>query len=191
MRDRDPAKPDEIWAAFEAQAMPHVDRLFRLAMWWERDRREAEGLMQETLVRALQSFHRFTTGTSCHAWLVSILRHVRSDRRQSTFSRLSAEHSDDRVAENVPFAPPVPQNLRDEDVLAALREIPEDYQDIILLSDVEGMTYAEIAFVLKIPIGTVMSRVYRGRSLLRQRLVSMRELDDVFAHVEVASKGSR
>ena len=59
-----------------------------------------------------------------------------------------------------------------------------------LLSDVEGMTYAEIAFVLKIPIGTVMSRVYRGRSLLRQRLVSMRELDDVFAHVEVA-KGSR
>ena len=191
MRDRDPAKPDEIWAAFEAQAMPHVDRLFRLAIWWERDRREAEGLMQETLVRALQSFHRFTTGTSCHAWLVSILRHVRSDRRQSTFSRLSAEHSDDRVAENVPFAPPVPQDLRDEDVLAALREIPEDYQDIILLSDVEGMTYAEIAFVLKIPIGTVMSRVYRGRSLLRQRLVSMRELDDVFAHVEVASKGSR
>ena len=191
MRDRDPAKPDEIWAAFEAQAMPHVDRLFRLAMWWERDRREAEGLMQETLVRALQSFHRFTTGTSCHAWLVSILRHVRSDRPQSTFSRLSTEHSDDRVAENVPFAPPVPQDLRDEDVLAALREIPEDYQDIILLSDVEGMTYAEIAFVLKIPIGTVMSRVYRGRSLLRQRLVSMRELDDVFAHVEVASKGSR
>ena len=171
--------------------MPHVDRLFRLAIWWERDRREAEGLMQETLVRALQSFHRFTTGTSCHAWLVSILRHVRSDRRQSTFSRLSTEHSDDRVAENVRFAPPVPQDLRDEDVLAALREIPEDYQDIILLSDVEGMTYAEIAFVLKIPIGTVMSRVYRGRSLLRQRLVSMRELDDVFAHVEVASKGSR
>src|SRR4030095_16202586 len=79
MRDRDPAKPDEVWVAFEAQAMPHVDRLFRLAMWWERDRREAEGLMQETLVRALQSFHRFTTGTSCHAWLVSILRHVRSD----------------------------------------------------------------------------------------------------------------
>jgi RNA polymerase sigma-70 factor (ECF subfamily) len=191
MRDRDPAKPDEIWAAFEAQAMPHVDRLFRLAIWWERDRREAEGLMQETLVRALQSFHRFTTGTSCHAWLVSILRHVRSDRRQSTFSRLSTERSDDRVAENVRFATPVPQDLRDEDVLAALREIPEDYQDIILLSDVEGMTYAEIAFVLKIPIGTVMSRVYRGRSLLRQRLVSMRELDDVFAHVEVASKGSR
>ena len=191
MRDRDPAKPDEIWAAFEAQAMPHVDRLFRLAIWWERDRREAEGLMQETLVRALQSFHRFTTGTSCHAWLVSILRHVRSDRRQATFSRLSTEHSDDGVAENVPFAPPVPQDLRDEDVLAALREIPEDYQDIILLSDVEGMTYAEIAFALKIPIGTVMSRVYRGRTLLRQRLASMREFDDVFAHVEVASKGSR
>jgi RNA polymerase sigma-70 factor (ECF subfamily) len=191
MRDRDPAKPDEIWAAFEAEAMPHVDGLFRLAMWWERDRREAEGLMQDTLVRALQSFHRFTTGTNCRAWLVSILRHVRSDRRQSRFSRLAPEHSDDRVAETVSFAPPVPQHLRDEDVLAALREMPERYQDIILLCDVEGLTYEEIAFALTIPIGTVMSRVHRGRTLLRQRLVSMRQLDDVFSHVEVASEGSR
>jgi RNA polymerase sigma-70 factor, ECF subfamily len=193
MRDRDPAIPDGIRAAFEAEAMPHVDRLFRLAMWWERDRREAEGLMQETLVRALQSFHRFTTGTSCHAWLVSILRHVRmrNTRRQSQFSRLAPEHFDDRAAENVPFTPPVPQHLSDEDVLAALREIPEAYQDIILLCDVERMTYAEIAVALTIPIGTVMSRVHRGRALLRQRLVSMRQLDDEFSYVEVASKGSR
>ena len=71
------------WDAFEAEAMPHVDRLFRLAMWWERDRGEAEDLVQETLVQALQSFHRFTLGTNCRAWLITILQHVRSNRRRA------------------------------------------------------------------------------------------------------------
>jgi RNA polymerase sigma-70 factor (ECF subfamily) len=64
------------WLAFEAEAMPHVDRLFRHAMWLERNREEAEDLVQETLTQALQSFHRFTPGTNCRAWLVSILQHV-------------------------------------------------------------------------------------------------------------------
>lgn len=171
--------------------MPHADRLFRLAMWWERDRREAEDLVQDTLVQALQSFHRFTAGTNCRAWLISILQHVRSNRRRSRFRRLASEHSDDHIADTVPFVPPVPQHLTDEDVLAALREIPEAYQDIILLCDVEGLTYKELAAALTIPIGTVMSRLHRGRRLLRQRLVSMRQLDAVSAPAELASEGSR
>lgn len=154
--------------------MPHVDRLFRLAMWWERDRREAEDLVQDTLVQALQSFHRFTAGTNCRAWLVTILQHVRSNRRRSRFRRLTVEEPDDRLAETVPFVPPVPQHLTDEDLLAALRGIPEVYQDIILLCDVEELTYKEIAEVLTIPMGTVMSRLHRGRALLRQHLASMR-----------------
>ena len=82
MRDRDVPSAG-VWAAFEAEAMPHVDRLFRLAMWWERDRREAEDLVQDTLVQALQSFHRFTRGTNCRAWLVTILQHVRSNRHRA------------------------------------------------------------------------------------------------------------
>ena len=81
MRSRDYASPDETWTAFESEAMPHVNRLFRLAMWWERDRREAEDLVQDALVQALQSFHRFTPGTNCRAWLITILRHVHSNRR--------------------------------------------------------------------------------------------------------------
>jgi RNA polymerase sigma-70 factor (ECF subfamily) len=172
MRDRDLGSSDGRWTAFEAEAMPHVDRLFRLAMWWERDRREAEDLVQDTLVQALQSFHRFTAGTNCRAWLVTILRHVRSNRRRTTLRRLAAEEPDDRIEETVAFVPPVPQHLSDEDVLAALRGIPEAYQDIILLCDVEGLTYKEIATALMIPIGTVMSRLHRGRTLLRQRLAS-------------------
>ena len=71
--------------------MPHVDGLFRLAMWWERDRREAEDLVQDTMVQALQSFHRFTTGTNCRAWLVAILQHVRSNRRRASGRRLTVE----------------------------------------------------------------------------------------------------
>lgn len=157
--------------------MPHVDRLFRLAMWWERDRREAEDLVQDTLVQALQSFHRFTTGTNCRAWLVSILQHVRSNRRRSKQRRATVEDPDDRIAEAVAFVPAIPQELTDEDLLTALRGIPDRYQDIILLCDVEEMTYKEIADALTIPIGTVMSRLHRGRALLRKHLASKKAED--------------
>ena len=72
----------------------------------------------------------------------------------------------------MPFVPPVPQHLTDEDLLAALGGIPEVYQDIILLSDVEELTYKEIAAALEIPMGTVMSRLHRGRTMLRQHLAA-------------------
>jgi RNA polymerase sigma-70 factor (ECF subfamily) len=191
MHDRDSGASDGLWTAFEADAMPHVDRLFRLAMWWERDRREAEDLVQDTLVQALQSFHRFTRGTNCRAWLITILHHVRSNRRRAKFRRLTVEDPDDRIAEITPFVPPVPQHLTDEDVMAALREIPEPYQDIILLSDVEGLTYKEIAAALAIPIGTVMSRLHRGRAALRRSLAPMRSIGDARRRDVVSPGGSR
>lgn len=150
--------------------MPHVDRLFRLAMWMERDRQEAEDLVQETLIQALKSFHRFTLGTNCKAWLVTILHHVRSNRRRARLRRPEVEDPDDRIAQTVPADPPIPQHITDEAMLAALRGIPEVYHDIILLCDVEGMTYKEIAEALAIPIGTVMSRLHRGRAMLRAQL---------------------
>jgi RNA polymerase sigma-70 factor, ECF subfamily len=174
MRDRDPGSPDELWTAFEAEAMPHVDRLFRLAMWWERDRGEAEDLVQDTLVQALQSFHRFTAGTNCRAWLITILQHTRSNRRRAKVRRLALEEPDDRIAETIPFVPPLPQQLTDEDLLAALRGIPEAHQDIILLCDVEELTYKEIAAALEIPLGTVMSRLHRGRAALREQIAATR-----------------
>jgi len=173
MRNRDVVSSTDSWAAFEAEAMPHVDRLFRLAMWWERDRGEAEDLVQDTLVQALQSFHRFMPGTNCRAWLITILQHVRSNRRRARFRELTVEDPDDKFAETLPFVPPVPQHLTDEDVLAALRQIPEAHQNVILLCDVEDLTYKEIADILKIPMGTVMSRLHRGRALLRQQLAAM------------------
>ena len=159
-----------VWAAFEAEALPHVDRLFRLAMWFERNRQEAEDLVQETMIQALQSFHRFRKGTNCRAWLVAILQHVRSNRRRGRFRSPLVSDPDDRLADTVPFVPPLPEQLTDEDVLGALGRIPSHFQEVIVLCDVEELTYKEIAQTLDIPIGTVMSRLHRGRALLRQQL---------------------
>src|SRR5512141_380241 len=92
------AAADTAWAAFEAEALPHVDRLFRLAMWFERNRAEAEDLVQETMIQALQSFHRFQSGTNCRAWLVSILQHVRSNRRRAQARSPLVPDPEDRLA---------------------------------------------------------------------------------------------
>jgi RNA polymerase sigma-70 factor (ECF subfamily) len=161
-----------VWATFEAEALPHLDRLFRLAMWFERDRDEAEDLVQETLKEALASFHRYKAGTNCRAWLVSILQHVRANRQRAKSRSPFVDDPLERAANIVAFTPPVPQELTDEDVLAALGRIPVPYQEVIVLCDVEELTYKEIAAALNLPVGTVMSRLHRGRALLRRELTA-------------------
>jgi RNA polymerase sigma-70 factor (ECF subfamily) len=163
------ADDGSLWAAFEAEALPHAARLFRFAMWLERDRAEAEDLVQETLTQALQSFHRFEPGTNCKAWLMTILQHIRSNRLRARGRRPIAADVDGLV-DVLAFEPSVPDRITDEEVLDALRAIPQPYQDVILLCDVEGLTYREAALALSIPIGTVMSRLHRGRAQLRSGL---------------------
>jgi RNA polymerase sigma-70 factor, ECF subfamily len=165
-----PAVADPAWAAFEAEALPHLDRLFRLAMWFERNRSEAEDLVQETMMQALQSFHRFRPGTNCRAWLATILQNVRSNRRRARGRSPLVDDPDDRIGHATPFVPPVPQELTDEELLGALGRIPVLFQEVIVLCDVEELTYKEIADALSIPLGTVMSRLHRGRALLRAEL---------------------
>ena len=170
MQDGDDTANDRLRAAFEAEAMPHVDRLFRLARWFERDRRDAEDLVQDTMIQALTSFHRFSQGTNCRAWLVAILHHVRHNRRRAAMRLPLEPGTDDWIADTVAFVPAIPQQLTDDDLLSALRRIPEHHQEVILLCDVEEMSYREIAETLSVPIGTVKSRLHRGRALLRQQL---------------------
>jgi RNA polymerase sigma-70 factor (ECF subfamily) len=169
-REPAPGAVDPAWARFEAEALPHLDRLFRLAMWLERDRSEAEDLVQETMLRALRAFHRFQPGTNCRAWLATILQHVRSNRRRARGRFSLVADPDDLIAQTVPFVAPVSDQLTDEEVLAALRRIPVPFQEVIVLCDVEEFTYKEIADALKIPVGTVMSRLHRGRAHLRSAL---------------------
>jgi RNA polymerase sigma-70 factor (ECF subfamily) len=170
MQDEAEARPS-AWSGFEAEALPHVGSLFRIAMWFERNRDEAEDLVQDTLRQALESFHRYTPGTNCRAWLMSILHHVRSNRRRARERSPIVTDADELLASTVPFVPPVPEHLTDEDMLTALRRIPVQYQEVLVLSDVEELPYREIATTLSIPIGTVMSRLHRGRALLRQELM--------------------
>lgn len=165
---------DSDWGAFEREAMPHADGLFRLALWLVRDRSEAEDLVQETLSQALASFHRYKPGTNCRAWLTTILQHVRSNRWRARSREALVSDPEERFAKALPFTPPIPEELTDEELLAALRRIPAPYQEVILLCDVQELTYKEIASVLGIPIGTVMSRLHRGRDLLRTELAGYR-----------------
>ena len=162
----------DLSSAFAAEALPHLDRLFRLAMWMERDRHEAEEVVQETLLRALRAFDRYAAGTNCRAWLIAIMQNVRRNRYRARRRRAVFEDREGGDAESVEYVPPVPQVLTDQSVLAALEGLPAKYQEVILLSDVEELSYKDIARALDVPIGTVMSRLHRGRSMLRKALAA-------------------
>src|SRR5688572_26609069 len=160
------------WTAFEAEALPHLSALFRLAMWLVRDRAEAEDLVQDTFMQALQSFHRYEKGTNCRAWLIRVMFHINSNRRRANARFQLVSETDERIAETVAFDPPTPQELTEEEVLQALRSLPPQFEEVVLLSDIEDMTYKEISEALDVPIGTVMSRLHRGRKLMRAALAS-------------------
>jgi RNA polymerase sigma-70 factor (ECF subfamily) len=160
----------EDWALFESEALPfHLD-LYRLAKWLLRNEAEAEDLVQETFVEALRSFHRFEKGTNCRAWLIKIMYHLLSKRRRHTSRLQLVGDSDEQIAETVPAPPPSSPEVVEEEVLNALQRLPQPYQEVVILSDVEDLSYKEIAEALAIPTGTVMSRLHRGRGLLRSEL---------------------
>ena len=171
LKDVSPPGDQSAWAAFEGEALPHVDRLFRVAMWFERNRADAEDVVQETMLQALRSFHRYRPGTNCRAWLVTILQRVVSNRRRAGRRSIVVDDAEDTIADSVPFVPPIPQELTDEQVLDSLRRLPLTNQEVIVLCDVEEFSYKEAADALGIPIGTVMSRLHRGRARLRAALI--------------------
>jgi RNA polymerase sigma-70 factor, ECF subfamily len=155
---------------FEAVAMPHLNDLFRTAYRVIGNRSEAEDLVQEAYLQAWKSFHRFEPGTNCRAWLFKILFHVIHHHRRKWFNLSLFKEGDDFLEETLVYEPPIAENLNDEDVLAAMDKIPQHYREIVLLADVEELAYKEIADALHIPVGTVMSRLSRGRKLLRKEL---------------------
>jgi RNA polymerase sigma-70 factor, ECF subfamily len=156
---------------FEAAAMPHLADLYRSASLLIRDSSEAEDLVQEVYLEAWKSFHRFEPGTNCRAWLFKILFHRLHHfrRRRIKDSKLEAFAST-AAQESIMAEPPVPQEIRDEDILSALDKVPVEFREVVLMADVEEFSYKEIAQTLKIPLGTVMSRLSRGRKLMRQEL---------------------
>ena len=159
---------------FEAAAIPHLADLYRSASMLIRDLSEAEDLVQEVYLEAWKSFHRFEPGTNCRAWLFKImfhrLHHLR--RRLVKASRVEGFASPGDQ-DNIMAAPPVPQEIRDEDILKALEKVPGEFREVVLLADVQEFSYKEVAETLRIPLGTVMSRLSRGRKLLREELAEV------------------
>jgi RNA polymerase sigma-70 factor (ECF subfamily) len=160
---------DEI---FEAEALPHLRSLYGTAYRMTRNAHDAEDLVQETFLRAYRAFDGFTPGTNIRAWLYAILHRVRTDAfRKSSRSPRTVE----MVGEGPAVAPPQDALAQGgEDLARALELLPEVFRQAVVLRDVDDFTYDEIARILEVPIGTVMSRIHRGRAQLREILGARR-----------------
>ena len=161
---------ERLWEDFELEAMPHNADLFRVAMFLKRNRDSAEDLVQETMMQALKSFHRFKKGTNCKAWMTTIMYHTHYKQLRKQTNLKVVPDTEEKIAATLQFEAPIPQHITDEDVLMALEKVPELFREIVMLCDVEGFAYKEIAEMLDVPIGTVMSRLHRGRKVLRGEL---------------------
>lgn len=162
---------------FEAVALPHLDDLFRTAARVLGDRTDAADVVQEAYLQAWRSFHRFETGTNCRAWLYKILFHViHHHRRRSYRMGLRIVGEGDRSLEETVAAGEAPDDAIDAKVLAALDNLPPPFRAAVLLVDVQEFTYREAAEALDVPIGTVMSRLSRGRRALRDELADYARL---------------
>jgi len=165
---------------FEEVALVHLDLLYRTALRLTHDRAEADDLVQETWLRALQHFDQFDPGSNCRAWLVTILRNaflnrLRRQGRERLESEMTGERGDSAPFEDSAIERSTPeeeffQTVFHGDVERALKSLSPAFQQVIVLADLEGFTYKEIAQVLHCPIGTVMSRLSRARQLLRTEL---------------------
>ncbi|HEY6419726.1 MAG TPA: sigma-70 family RNA polymerase sigma factor [Candidatus Binataceae bacterium] len=166
---------------FEEQALVHLDAVYTMAMRLARNPDDANDLLQETVLRAYRFFHQFEPGTNCRAWMLTILfnnfrnGYRRSAREQPSASIEDFEHRLDAESLRVDPRGSNPEAIisaagMDREVEQALESIPDEFRAALLLVDVEELSYQEVSGVLDIPIGTVKSRVSRGRAILRAAL---------------------
>ncbi len=171
-------------ADFHEEALPHMDAVFRFGLRLSGSRDQAEDLVQETFLRAFRSWEKYTPGTQCKSWLFTICRNVFLRQRER------GQRHDEIVSENVdrssgPFEVVNPvwvkavkadpegeffDSIVDEVVLGHIQDLPEDYKTAVILSDLEGLSYQEIADMMDVPVGTVKSRLFRGRRILQKVL---------------------
>jgi RNA polymerase sigma-70 factor, ECF subfamily len=166
---------------FEDEALPHLDALYSMAIRLARNPDDANDLLQETVLRAYRFFHQFESGTNCRAWMLTILfNNFRNGYRKSTreqpassadeFERkVEAESLRTDPAGSNPEALLAGQGMEGE-VETALASLPDEFRQAVLLVDVEELSYQEVSGVLNVAIGTIKSRVSRGRAMLRDRL---------------------
>jgi RNA polymerase sigma-70 factor, ECF subfamily len=166
---------------FNEEIIPHLDALYNFAIRLTTDPNDAEDLVQDTVVKAYRFFNSYEKGTNAKAWLFRILKnsYINNYRKKSKkpqevdydevstfYETVRAERTDTTDLEDKMY-----RELMDDDITNALEELPEDFRTVVLLCDVEGFTYEEIANMLDVPIGTIRSRLHRGRNLLKVQLM--------------------
>jgi RNA polymerase sigma-70 factor (ECF subfamily) len=176
----DPAALEERQRRFEEEALPHLDGMFGAAMRLTRNPADAEDLLQETFLRAFSAYDSFEPGTNLKAWLYRILMntYISSYRKQKRSPQtVSSDEVEDfslyrHIIDDGGRTPEaeVLASIPDEEVKNALEELPEQFRVAVLLADVEGFSYKEIADITQTSIGTVMSRLHRGRKALQKAL---------------------
>ncbi len=171
------AEPVRHPDSFEREALPHLDTVYRVALRLSGDPSRAEDLVQDTMLKAFRAWSQFRPGTNARAWLLTILRNTfineyRKQKREPTpvdfdvvEPYIMRQGGLDADPEGTFFS-----RIVDAKVLEAVDALPTDFREALVLSDMEGMSYAEVAESLEIPIGTVKSRLFRARRLLQARL---------------------
>lgn len=171
-------------ADFRSEALPHMDAVYRFALRLTGARDRAEDLVQETFLRAFRSWDQYTPGTQCKSWLFTICRNVflrgeeRANRHEEILSEKVGRSSGifDVVSPVwVKAADADPEgeffeSIVDEEVLQRIQALPEEYRTAVVLSDLEGFSYQEISEMVGVPVGTVKSRLFRGRRILQNQL---------------------
>jgi RNA polymerase sigma-70 factor, ECF subfamily len=167
---------------FEEEALALADQVYRVARGVSRSKEEAEDLMQEAYARAFRSWRSYTPGTNLRAWLLRILTNLNIDRgrrAQRTPDQQPLEESDYFLYNQLEAASGeteeerVLERLSQDHVAEALSAVPHDFRDVVVLVDIGDFSYAEAAQILDIPIGTVMSRLHRGRRVLKKELADL------------------
>jgi RNA polymerase sigma-70 factor (ECF subfamily) len=158
---------------FEAAALPFMNDIYRTAARLLSTGAGADDVVQDVYLQAWKSFGQFQPGTNCRAWLFKILFNTLHHYRRKWLHTRMVKEPDDVLEQAQACGPPIPEHITDEEMLEALGDMPQDYCAVVLLIDVEEFSYKDAAGIVGVPIGTVMSRLSRGRRLLRERLAGM------------------
>jgi RNA polymerase sigma-70 factor (ECF subfamily) len=170
----------QLYADFEKEAIPHMDALFNFALRMTGDSDEADDLVQETYLKAFRFFDKFEKGTNCKAWLFRIMKntYINSYRKTSKEPDKIDYEDVENFYENIKpsstdsahLEKEIYDNLLDDELSNAIASLPEDFRTVIILCDIEGFTYDEIADFVDVPVGTVRSRLHRARKMLFAKL---------------------
>jgi RNA polymerase sigma-70 factor (ECF subfamily) len=173
------AEPTTTGRPFDAEALPHLDALYRVALRLTGDPSQAEDLVQDTMLKAYRAWHQYRPGTNAKGWLLTILRNTFiNDYRRRKHEPIPMDleavesHIIDRSIQEADPEGTFFSQIVDARVVEAIDGLPHDFREVLVLSDIEGLRYAEIADMLHIPVGTVKSRLFRARRLLQQQLYS-------------------